>query len=77
MANVKRLTLQVENASISRVASRHRGGESPRAYVVLTVEVPEEALEDAEIGRLHQYTGRDVRLQIASIQTEMPLDTER
>jgi hypothetical protein len=64
----KRLQLQVENANIVRVSSRTRGGESAIGMVILTMEIPESALDDFIIGRLHKARGREVRVQIADPQ---------
>jgi len=71
---VARLAISNDNATITRVASRTRAGEDKVPLVALTIEIPEAALADDEIGRLFRARGRPLTLTVADPQLELPLD---
>lgn len=68
-----RLSVSNDNATITRVTSRTRAGEDKVPLVALTIEIPEAALDDDEIGRLFRARGRPLTLTVEDPQMELPL----
>lgn len=68
-----RLELTNDSATITRVSSRTRAGDDKVPLVAVTIEIPEEQLEEAEIGRLFRARGRTLTLHITDPQLEMAL----